>query len=288
MTPETKLVGTICPSLGNNTMKEITSKTFSNGKVYLLHTEDGYPIETTDTFLPFYTKDAVGRKQNALTNYDLGSRAERWMIGVSVMSGCPIRCKFCATARLKKWRNLTASEIVEQVKFQLSKNGIVPNPFTGKYEVNSKEFKINYTRMGEPFLNIEEVQKAIKEIDSLISGTKVHHYVSTMGIRGADFSWISDNVTLQISVHSFDETHRDWLIPYNRKMSLKELGQIRTRSNLKTTINLTLVDENDFKIEKLKEWFDPKYFFVKLSPLNENDISDKNNLKGVITAQNLV
>lgn len=272
-------------------MKEIKSKSFANGKVYLLHTHDGFPLETTDTFLPFYTKDAVGRNQNALQSYELGSRAERWMIGVSVMSGCPIRCKFCATGKLKDWRNLTAYEIVDQVRFILEKNKIGPRAEVNgtKYTVTAQEFKINYTRMGEPFLNIEEVKKAISIIDSMIEGVKVHHYVSTIGIKGADFSWVKENVTLQVSVHSFDETHRNWLIPYNRKMTLAELGQIRTQSNLKTTINLTLVDETDFDIEKLKQWFDPKFFFVKLSPINKNDISEKNNLgDGVIKAVNLV
>ena len=64
-------------------LKEICSKEFSNGIVYALETEDGYPIEVTDTFLPHYTKDAVGSKQNKLQTYDLGSRDDRWMIGVS-------------------------------------------------------------------------------------------------------------------------------------------------------------------------------------------------------------
>ncbi len=260
-------------------MKEIKSKTFANGKVYLLHTEDGYPVETTDTFLPFYTKDAVGRNQNALASYDLGSREERWMIGVSVMSGCPIRCKFCATGNLKRWRNLTADEIVEQVRFIIAKNTADPRA--------AKEFKINYTRMGEPFLNIENVKQAIHIINTLYPN--VHHYVSTIGVRDADYSWVKDNITLQVSVHSFDEEHRNWLIPYNRKMTLTELGQIRTKSKLKTTVNLTLVDETDFDIEKLKQWFDPKHFFVKLSPINKNEISEKNKLgDGVIKAQNLV
>ena len=96
--------------------KEITKREFANGVVYLLHTEDGLPIEVTDTFLPFYTKDAIGRKQNFLDNKELGSRAERWMIGVSVSSGCPVRCKFCATGNLKHFRNLSSEEIYEQIK----------------------------------------------------------------------------------------------------------------------------------------------------------------------------
>jgi 23S rRNA (adenine2503-C2)-methyltransferase len=153
--------------------------------------------------------------------------------------------------------------------------------------MDSKEFKINYTRMGEPFLNIEEVKKAIQIIDSRYPNT--HHYISTIGISGSDFSWIKDNITLQISLHSLRDDKRNWLIPIGKKMSIEELGQIRTKSNLKTTINMTLVDEDDFDIDELKRMFDPKYFFVKLSPINPNPTSDTNNIsKGVITTKNLV
>jgi len=124
------------------------SKSFANGNVYLLYTKDKMPVETTDTFLPYYTKDAIGKQQNKLSSKDLGSRAERWMIGVSVMSGCPVRCKFCATGKLDKWRRLTSDEMIAQVEFILAKNLDI-NPSA------SKEFKINWTRMGEPFLNIQ-------------------------------------------------------------------------------------------------------------------------------------
>lgn len=262
-------------------LKEIRKREFANGVVYLLETEDGYRLETTDTFLPFYTKNAIGRKQNSLTNTELGSRYDRWMVGVSVMSGCPVRCKFCATGRMTKWRNLTWQEIVHQVKFVVEKNWPMPPH-------QAKEFKINYTRMGEPFLNIENVKKAVEHIDSVWPG-RVHHYVSTIGIQGADYSWVKGNITLQVSLHSLDDSHRNWLIPYNKKVSIAELGQIRTESNMKTTINMTLVDESDFDITKLRVNFDPQKFFIKLSPINPNCISEKNNLgKGIIEGKNLI
>lgn len=260
-------------------MKVLRSKKFSNGVVYCLQLEDGMLIETTDTFLPYYTKNAIGRKQNKLDNTDLGDRSERWMIGVSTMSGCPVRCKFCATGNMKSYRNLTAQEIVEQVYFAISQSGCNP--------MQAKEFKINYTRMGEPFLNIDAVKEAIDIITSKYPNT--HHYVSTIGIKGSDFSFVKGNVTLQISLHSFDDKKRNWLIPYPKKMSIGELGMIRTQSNLKTTINLTLVDTSDFDAEKLKKYFDKDYFFVKLSPINPNNISEKNHLgNGIIEGVNLV
>jgi len=246
----------------------VKQKSFANGCVYLFRTDDNYLIETTDTFLPYYTQDSINRKHNLLNDTNLGSRAERWMIGVSVMSGCPVKCKFCATGNMEKFRNLTAEEIVEQVEYVIKNR---PEKF-----IEAKEHKINYTRMGEPFLNIENVKRAIEIIDVMYPGT--HHYVSTIGINGSDFTWIKDNITLQISLHSLDTEKRNWLIPYKNKLTIHDLGQIRTRSNRKTTLNMTLVDESDFDINKLKNNFNKENFFIKLSPINTNLISDKNGL----------
>lgn len=260
-------------------LTEVRSKRFANGVVYALQTDDGYPIEVTDTFLPYYTKNATGRRRNDLVNGDLGSRRQRWMIGVSVMSGCPVGCKFCATGALPRWRRLWFDEIFDQVAFVLEKNrNVRPD--------EAMEFKINYTRMGEPFLNQQEVRSAIEELDSHIPN--VHHYLSTIGIRGSDFSWVRDNITLQLSVHSLDPERRRELIPFPT-MSLEEMAAIRVTTRNKITVNLTLVDEADFDISRMKALFDPKYFFVKLSPINTNAISDANGLGiGVIQASNLV
>ena len=266
-------------------MKELRKKEFANGVVYCLQLEDGRLIETTDTFLPYYTKFCINGN-NALQDSNLGSRSERWMVGVSTMSGCPVGCRFCATGQMKGWRNLTADEIISQVQFVLFEYG-APISDLALRAKKAQEFKINYTRMGEPFLNIENVKSAIKRITTLIPN--IHHYVSTVGIKGSDFSWISDNITLQISLHSLDEDRRHELIPINNLMSIEELGQIRTNSNLKTTVNLTLVDYQDFDIEKLKKYFDPAYFFIKLSPINKNIVSELNNMgDGIITSKNLI
>lgn len=263
-------------------MQYIKSKKFTNGEVFALESWDNYPVEVTDTFLPYYTKDAINDNSNKLHNNILGSRDERWMVGISCMSGCPVRCKFCATGNLKRFRNLTSEEMVDQVRFVVNKDG---NQLNDPYR--SREFKINYTRMGEPFLNIDNVKEAIKEINESIPNT--HHYISTIGIKGSDFSWIEDNITLQISLHSLNEERRDELIPFKNKMTIEELGQIRTKSNLKTTVNLTLVDEKDFDIELLKKYFDPRYFFIKLSPINVNEISECNQLgSGIISSRNIV
>lgn len=260
-------------------MEIVCKKEFANGCVYALRTAKGHLIETTDTFLPFYTKDSTHQHTNQLQDYNLGSRAERYIIGVSTMSGCPLKCKFCATGNMRVSKNLTADEIVEQVEQMVAMN---PD-----YDPNSSmEFKINYTRMGEPFVNIDAVREAIERITERYPNA--HHYVSTIGVRDSDFSWIKGNVTLQISLHACNDEKRDFLIPYANKMTIAELGQIRTESNLKTTINMTLVDEADFDIEVLKKHFDPKHFFIKLSPINPNEFADQNDVNdGVIHVKNL-
>ncbi len=268
-------------------MKELKKKEFTNGVVYSLKFDDGYPIEVTDTFLPFETKDCTF-STNKLKDYKVGDRTERWMIGVSTMSGCSVGCKFCATAKLKKWRPLTASEIVQQVVFVLNKNPDMVDMFLRQ---GPKEFKINYTRMGEPFLNIKNIKEAIRRIDNLLDlwGIEVHHYISTIGVKGADYSWVKKNVTLQLSLHSLDEERRRELIPFKKLVTIEELGKIRTKSNLKTTVNLTLVDTEDFNITELQKWFDPEFFFIKLSPINPNEVSDSNNMgEGVINQVNLI
>jgi len=201
------------------------------------------------------------------------------MIGISTMSGCPVKCKFCATANMKKCRNLTAQEMMDQVDFVLKNN-----PTINPEEVY--EFKINLTRMGEPFLNVSNV-KTFCEIMT-VRFPKVHLFVSTIGIKNSDFSWIKENVTLQFSVHALNEDKRNWLIPYRKKMSIHEIGNVRTSSALKTTINMTLVDCEDFDIEVLKKHFSQDSFFIKLSPINKNEAADRNGIQeGVIQAQNL-
>lgn len=261
-------------------LTNVRERAFTNGKVYALKTSDNFLVEVTDTFLPLYTKECINENTNKLKDSVLGSRLDRWMIGVSCMSGCPVHCKFCATGQMKKYRNLTAEEIVQQVEFILKQNP--------QYNFeDAKEHKINYTRMGEPFLNIEEVKKAIQIIDSRFKN--VHHYISTIGLRGSDFSWIKDNITLQISLHSLDEERRHNLIPIQGLMSIEELGSIRVHSNLKITVNMTLVDTDDFDIGVLKQYFNPEYFFIKLSPINENEVSKANKMgSGIIESKNIV
>lgn len=262
----------------NPTLTERRRREFANGVVHLLETADGYPVEVTDTFLPAYTRDAAQARDNLLRDGQLGDRTQRWMVGVSVMSGCPVRCRFCATGRMKRWRRLTGPEILAQVDYVLAQHPHL-DPRA------SEEFKINFTRMGEPFLNVDAVQAAVGA--ARVRWPGVHCYVSTIGVRGSDFAWVRGDVTLQVSLHALSDQRRRELIPFNRLMTLAELGEVRTASRLKTTLNLTLTDAADFDIGTLRRHFDPAAFFIKLSPLNDNPVAQEHNLAGVIPQRNL-
>lgn len=271
-------------------MEIIKQKKFGNGNVYALRTKTGKIVETTDTFLPYYTKNAINQNCNNLITKNFGNRSERWMIGVSTMSGCPVGCKFCATGN-KFNGNLTSEEIIEQVEFIVNQN-----PDYDPY--NAKEFKILLTRMGEPALNYLEVNKAICCLKEKYPEAAIS--ISTIGVDNPALdSWLElskkyKNIHMQFSIHTTSEEQRNLCVPLTNKLryqQMKEFGNqwMKIPNNQrKIALNFTLIDKNEFDIKKLKEFFPKENFFVKLSPLNENRITIKNNLKGVITKANLL
>lgn len=273
--------------------KTTAYKKFANGIVYALKTADGFPIEVTDTFLPMITLDAEKRGVNSLEIPDFGSRRDRWMIGVSVMSGCPVRCPFCATGALKRWRNLTAKEILAQIKFIVENNKGVFKP------KEAKEFRILFTRMGEPVYNRKEVIKAISLIKDKWPNATVA--LSTIGpkVGTNDFfnavkrlvnKYQDDFIQFQFSIHSTSDKERSFLQPVP-KLNLEELRAFAKKwkkvSQRKITLNFTLCDDNEFDIQKIEKVFSNDSVFIKLSPLNENATSEKNRMSGIITAKNL-
>jgi 23S rRNA (adenine2503-C2)-methyltransferase len=270
-------------------MRIINQKTFGNGRVFALKTESGKIVETTDTFLPYYTRNAVGRRKNSLIKKDFGSRDERWMIGISTMSGCPVGCKFCAAG--KRFRgNLTAEEILEQIEFILSLNK--------KYKPSrSKEFRILMTRMGEPALNYKEVCKAIRLIKEKYPFSEIA--ISTIGIKNKALkAWLKlskkySEIHLQFSIHSTSEKYRDWLIPIKNKITFEGIKQFGKRwmkvknNKRKISLNFTIVEGSEFSVRKIKKYFPKEDFFIKLSPVNENACSRSNNITGAIKQKNI-
>src|SRR6266576_1155100 len=141
---------------------------------YLFKTHDNFPVETV--VIPEERRDTIC---------------------FSSQSGCPLQCTFCLTAQLGLLRNLTAGEIVEQIIVALN----------DAYGVASKTPRgTNLVGMGagEPFLNFEELIKAIR----VMSDPRGLHIVpnritiSTAGIapRIRELATLSDRPHLAISL----------------------------------------------------------------------------------------
>src|SRR6201991_3703674 len=164
---------------------------------YLMKTHDGLPVETV--FIPEEHRDTIC---------------------FSSQSGCPLQCTFCLTAQLGLLRSLTPGEIVEQIIFALN----------DAYGVGVKTPRgTNLVGMGagEPFLNFDELLKAIrimKEPDGLhIVPNRTT--VSTAGIvpRIRELATIPDRPHLAISLAAPNDELRNELMPINKKWPIEEL-----------------------------------------------------------------
>jgi 23S rRNA (adenine2503-C2)-methyltransferase len=286
-------------------MNEINTKQFTNGFVSVLELGDGKLIETTSTCLPGQTEIRVtGRKDNKVdaNAFSIENWKEKWTVGISTQSGCPIKCKFCAVNRLtdkQGWRNLTSAEMIEQVDYAVAKaqeinGGLNPN--------DSGIFRILFTRMGEPALNIDNVGEAIVTLKTLYPEAKIQ--ISTIGIKKSKklvrdllileqlfgYDWLE----LQFSIHSTDNTFRKWL-QNETVMSNEEIGKLAKmwyesapNRPWKATLNFALAADTPFVPADLKTQFDPKTVFCKVSPINENPVSDENSLKTLFSYENSI
>jgi 23S rRNA (adenine2503-C2)-methyltransferase len=137
---------------------------------------------------------------------------QRLTLCVSTQVGCPLDCKFCATATMGFSRNLTAGEIVDQV--------IQAKTISGRKITN-----VVYMGMGEPMLNYDNVMKSIEIISVGLKITARRITISTAGWAPMIRKMADENrkAKLAISLHTLDEKARTELMPINDKFSLDEL-----------------------------------------------------------------
>ena len=108
--------------------------------------------------------------------------AERRTVCVSSQVGCPARCAFCASGMAGFKRNLSSSEIFEQV-YQIDR---------WLHEKGERVSHVVYMGMGEPFENYEQVVASIRLlIDPLrLNLSQRRITVSTVGVvRGFAALW---------------------------------------------------------------------------------------------------
>lgn len=141
----------------------------------------------------------------------------RSTVCVSAQIGCALECAFCATGSLGFTRNLTAAEIVDQVREAraiLAKEG-------------RRVTNVVYMGMGEPLLNLDAVLLSLKLLHdpSGLGHSARSLSVSTIGIPAGirRLAREEPQVNLALSLHSADEELRTRLIPANRRFPLHDV-----------------------------------------------------------------
>ena len=137
---------------------------------------------------------------------------------ISSQVGCSLTCKFCATGKLERLRNLGADEIYDQVVH-------IRNQSQNNYNIALTN--IVYMGMGEPLLNYKNVLDSIEKITSPdgLNMSPQRITVSTAGIAKMIKKLGDDAVkfNLALSLHAANDEKRNKIMPINEQNSLEAL-----------------------------------------------------------------
>jgi 23S rRNA (adenine2503-C2)-methyltransferase len=145
---------------------------------------------------------------------------QRNTVCISSQAGCGMACPFCATGQGGLQRNLSAAEILEQVR---AASAAMRNEHDGRLS------NIVFMGMGEPLANYNRVVAAVRRITAPppdgfgISARSVT--VSTVGLAPAIRKLADEKlgVTLAVSLHTPDDELRDTLVPVNNRWKVSEV-----------------------------------------------------------------
>jgi 23S rRNA (adenine2503-C2)-methyltransferase len=135
---------------------------------------------------------------------------------ISSQVGCAMQCAFCLTGRMGLVRNLTAGEIVGQVRVLAADLHMLATPFN-----------IVLMGMGEPLHNYDETMKALRMLAAKegLGLPPRRVTLSTVGLVPAIERLANEPLmpNLAISLHATEKAQRDGLVPINRKYGLEAL-----------------------------------------------------------------
>ncbi len=139
---------------------------------------------------------------------------------ISSQVGCSLTCKFCATGKLDRLRNIEAEEIFDQV-------ALIKQQAEEHYQTPLSN--IVYMGMGEPLLNYRNVLKSVELITSPdgLGMSPKRITVSTAGIAKMIKKLGDDEVkfNLALSLHAANDTKRSEIMPINEQNSLESLQE---------------------------------------------------------------
>ncbi len=145
---------------------------------------------------------------------------DRGTLCVSSQVGCSLNCSFCSTGKQGFNRNLTAAEIIGQVRIAIKSFGQM-DPANKRVVTN-----VVMMGMGEPLMNFERVVSAMNLMmeDNAYGLSKRRVTLSTAGVVPAiDKLGEVTDVSLAVSLHAPNDELRDVLVPINKKYPIKEL-----------------------------------------------------------------
>lgn len=184
---------------------------------------------------------------------------------VSTQAGCPVQCIFCESGREGLIRNLTASEIVQQVAFL-------------KGQIN----RIVFMGIGEPLYNYDSLIRAIhilRDRDGMNFPTD-GITISTVGPIKPLKKLREEHIKIQLilSLHATAQNVRDYLIPGMRGNDINEtvktaLSYSKRHGRKLVIAYLLLPGINDkySDIRQLVEWFKHENVMVNLLEYNQTN-----------------
>lgn len=229
-----------------------------------------FPIDSRLPSCDGSEKFLLRTRDNLFTECVLMPSEQRVTLCVSSQVGCRMGCTFCQTGRMGFSRHLTTGEILGQLL--LANQQLVAKGETRRVT------NVVFMGMGEPLDNYQNVVEACRVmLDPRLFGLSKHRVtVSTSGLvpeirqLGQDLP-----VSLAISLHSAEDTHRSAMMPINRRYPLAELKQalldypVQTRHGI-TFEYVMIRDVNDSlaHAKKLVKFLHGLQAKVNLIPMN--------------------
>ncbi len=219
-------------------------------------------------------KCAMKLHDNYVVESVLIPKEERMTACISSQVGCSLTCKFCATGKLKRMRNLNADEIFDQIV--LVKN-------TALQQYNTNLTNIVYMGMGEPLLNYNEVLLSVDKITSPnglgMSAKRIT--VSTAGVSKMIAKLGDDEVkfNLALSLHAANDAKRNHIMPINETNTLDNLADAMlyfyTKTGTRPTFEYIVFNDFNDSIEDAQELADYcKRVKSKVNIIEYNPIDD--------------
>jgi 23S rRNA (adenine2503-C2)-methyltransferase len=151
---------------------------------------------------------------------------------ISSQVGCAMDCAFCLTGKMGFVRNLTAGEIVGQVRV-----------LARELDLEDDRFNIVLMGMGEPLHNYDAVMHSVRMLTHELGfGMNPRRItLSTVGLVPAIDRLAQEAImpNLAVSLHGTTDAQRSAIVPVNRKYGIRELLEACRRIPLRRRDRLT-------------------------------------------------